>query len=1224
MDRPGMSLLESMIYEEQRGRPGPAFDAALNTPPVSPAPLQENRLDAVSACLMAGEARRALRLMQEVENNAASQRVTTRVRALRAWAEALDRNWYPGNTGAEIDEPVSRAISHIEAATSTDPEVRMLEACVAHGPVSLLSARSLFLSTLTRAPQAAGQLLAVSIRQLETFQQVASETGHPRYGVWANIAAADLLRRTGHPEPALQLLRQARQMYEETGDHAGTACCCLVEGDWWATPRSSPEALGFVLEAAGMQEEAAPAGNGEQASVRYDQAATLLARAGQPRLDGALALRRAVLAWQRKDWDVQLEWLSKAGAAFAAAGDRAAAQLVTVHRLIADVSRGEAAAVRRAAGAGWDLAARGPVAELLAWGREDGSISFVAGLGRLFQRAAQMWETADAERAATLYTMAVPLVPSSDVMSEAVILNRLGTLDAMRHQTVRALVRYEQALSRLPVVGCLENPVRWMEHVDLVTSIMNAQTQATGSSRSGDALLRGLKRSCERLRDLLSSPGAPQQDAVANLLVDSRRFLAELGKAHETHSLEELLEQAREKLPSTEARMLAAAAQGARDSLNLASILWEMEQAKLAERRGYPAAALFEEVRQSAARGNSPWLEVLVLLAADRLEEGKRRFADLYRAGVLPADMAGVMALRLGEYEMAGRIFAQIDGTEPARPLSWSDYGDRAEAALGAGESSRALASGRDGIRVLEAEFGNMRRDSERIAASDDIRAASLYSVAARAWLALETTEPNADSAALRLIDRARSLAFAGLIALFNDPAGAERERQRAAAEWSSAFDRLLAAHNSAPNTVETCLHDLEDTETKLLELEAGTESKTIPAATAPASTFADLDVAALQRALPADACVLEYHVVGRDLIGCCVSRSHVKGRYLRLPSRIEGSVSRLLAACRNGNAGNEAGELAERILDPFARELADCARLIVVPFGALNAVPFHALPLRGALLGENRVLSYVPAAAILLRHPLDRAIEGSVLAVGDPAFDQVTHPHLRRLPGASIEARAIANLYGSADVITDGNATEEKVRGLLAGRAIAHLAAHGRLDDVAPSMSSVILAGNDQLTVADLLGMEVDTRLVILSACDTGRGAVTMGGDVVGLARGLFAAGVWGCVVSLWPVDDAAACVTMYEFHKRLANHEPAAAALAHVQQDLRALPAAGLAAKYEALGGKYASGDRSVRRGERRPRSIPLDPEFLDTDADEDVEAAGLDGSLTRVWAPFILIGC
>jgi CHAT domain-containing protein len=153
-------------------------------------------------------------------------------------------------------------------------------------------------------------------------------------------------------------------------------------------------------------------------------------------------------------------------------------------------------------------------------------------------------------------------------------------------------------------------------------------------------------------------------------------------------------------------------------------------------------------------------------------------------------------------------------------------------------------------------------------------------------------------------------------------------------------------------------------------------------------------------------------------------------------------------------------------------------------------------------------------------------------------------------------------------------------------GRAqLVHLAAHGRLDPVAPSDSSIVLAGGDELTVSDLVGLRIDAELAVLSACDSGRGAASLGGDVVGLARGLIAAGARRSVVSLWPVDDAPACVTMSLLHERLAAGLPAAAALHESQATVRGLSGAELAARYVELGGDLAHASTTRRRGAPTP---------------------------------------
>jgi CHAT domain-containing protein len=312
---------------------------------------------------------------------------------------------------------------------------------------------------------------------------------------------------------------------------------------------------------------------------------------------------------------------------------------------------------------------------------------------------------------------------------------------------------------------------------------------------------------------------------------------------------------------------------------------------------------------------------------------------------------------------------------------------------------------------------------------------------------------------------------------------------------------------------------------------------------------------------------------------------------------------------------------LSTLLLEPFADVLRANERVFVTASGALNSLPFHVLPFDGRPLGETHVLSLLPAASLLARSRADQPLaRGDVTIVGDPAFDPELRPALPRLPGAAVEARAVARLYEVEEPLVGETATEPALRPLLCGRAMLHIAAHGHLDDIAPNTSSIVLAGPDELTVSDLIGLHVTADLAVLSACDTGRGTTTLGGDLVGLARGLFAAGVRRCIVSLWPVDDVAACVTMLAFHKvlRSAGGVAPAHALAAAQREVRGLSNAELADRYHSLGGTLTVERRSIRRAP--PPSLP---DYADADTDDDADDESLSSQRASIWAPFVLIG-
>jgi CHAT domain-containing protein len=100
----------------------------------------------------------------------------------------------------------------------------------------------------------------------------------------------------------------------------------------------------------------------------------------------------------------------------------------------------------------------------------------------------------------------------------------------------------------------------------------------------------------------------------------------------------------------------------------------------------------------------------------------------------------------------------------------------------------------------------------------------------------------------------------------------------------------------------------------------------------------------------------------------------------------------------------------------------------------------------------------------------------------------------------------------------------------------LIHLATHSLLDDQQGLGSAIALApsGNDDglLTATELLTMRLQANLVVLSACNTGRGRIT-GDGVVGLSRVLISAGAPSVLVSLWSVPDAPTAELMTQFYR-------------------------------------------------------------------------------------------
>ncbi|WP_088889887.1 CHAT domain-containing protein [Leptolyngbya ohadii] len=260
--------------------------------------------------------------------------------------------------------------------------------------------------------------------------------------------------------------------------------------------------------------------------------------------------------------------------------------------------------------------------------------------------------------------------------------------------------------------------------------------------------------------------------------------------------------------------------------------------------------------------------------------------------------------------------------------------------------------------------------------------------------------------------------------------------------------------------------------------------------------------------------------------------------------------------------------QLHKLLIEPIAQYLPtnENDRVIFIPQDELFLVPFAALiDANGDYLIENHTILTAPSIQVLdlthqQRQRLRQANRNQVLVVGDPTMPQVWNPvtdsktQLPPLPGAEAEAIAIAQEFQTQPLL-EGQATETTVKQRMPNARIIHLATHGLLDYGDPQESGVrdfpgaiALAPSTQddglLTSAEIFEMNLNAELVVLSACDTGRGRIT-GDGVIGLSRSLMQAGVPSVVVSLWEVPDEPTAQLMTQFYQNLEQTSDKAQAL-------------------------------------------------------------------------------
>jgi CHAT domain-containing protein len=1151
------------------------------------------RVDGPTQALLVGEPRRALDLLatQPPEPRPAV--------ALTAWARQLDRNWYPGDLGAET--AVATPDAFVEPEPDDNPVALQLAMVVRRGPSDLRTPRTL-LEMAFRAGTTPGiqQALAYAAESVNVLSQYAAQTGQQALMPWLTLMRADFSRRAGLQQDADLLIAQSRQQATLLQSPPRLALTYLVEGDWYAAPGASPESLGWDL-APPEAPSPLPARDFARAAGLWDRADALLAGWDLPRLRAALALRRAWQARLSGVADTQRQYLTAARELSLRAGDTAAYHLAAVHELVADIDDGHLGQHQLQLGGGWSPPQHGPVAELLQWTATAGSRSWCVGLGRLLQRCGDRWVAeGSSPRARVAYLAALPLISSDPSVPGRTVQTAIAHVDGQLNLAVNALLRLDRTFRSPQPAGGNED-FAFAQLLESTASMIGALRSRTRGAAAGITADR-----MQRLRDDLEAARAatearlgpgdgklPQtleelQAVVAGMQGDGSLNASAEGAAHAV----ELMVRMHVAMASTQVTLL--------------DVLIATTRAEVAQRAGVPAEAerWYTEARQRAARPDAdPFLPTLVEMSAGSKDAAG---AALAKAGAgVSDDLQLQLWAQIGDVEQAAAALARLQ----AAGTALSDWRSRltvAELRLAQGDAAAASAELREAAEAFTGFVGALIRDPDRLDACDQPDVAALFSLRARASLALgDVTDSLAAAEEVRqLVAREREAA---------EDETSWSEWQRAAAEYGAVSNTALARLATAAGDEQAAAEfaALDDADRRLAEAEYALDQRHPGILLRRAVHPPPAAIPDLQARLPEGAICLEYLAVGDDLLGWAVTRDAVVPTRQQVRYRDLGmQVRSFHEACSLGRAADT--ELSGLLLAPAADLLRTHERVVVVPFGALNLVPFHALTLDGAPLGMTHVVSYSPSlVAAVGGDGLDSPVDTSrPLVVGDPAFDPAARPHIKPLPGSRLEAQTVATILGVPDPLIGDAATEPAVTARLEDCTLMHIASHGHLDELSPFSSSLVMAGDDELTVAELVGLRFGTSLAVLTGCDTGRGNATLGGDVVGLTRSLLRGGVRRVVVSLWPVDDRVAPVVMQLFYDGLRRGRPPAQALTEAQRSVHALDADALQAAYLAMGGA----DNDAQR-----RGVELDPDLRD----EEELPTPLGGDAERFWAPFVLVG-
>ncbi len=307
------------------------------------------------------------------------------------------------------------------------------------------------------------------------------------------------------------------------------------------------------------------------------------------------------------------------------------------------------------------------------------------------------------------------------------------------------------------------------------------------------------------------------------------------------------------------------------------------------------------------------------------------------------------------------------------------------------------------------------------------------------------------------------------------------------------------------------------------------------------------------------------------------------------------------------------ARKLDQQLMQPIRAKLGDTKQLLLSPDSQLNLIPFAALvDENNQYLVENYDITYLSSGRDLLKLDptvqTKQELQAPVI-IANPDYQQAGTPKIAAaqksdnrssrdlnltfgpLPGTKKEAEQLHKLLPKSTVLTDAQATENALKQIQSPE-ILHIATHGfflETDlEAAPDpdanrgsinviakenpqpqqqknnenpllRSGLALAGANPrksgtedgiFTALEATGLDLrGTKLVVLSACETGLGDIANGEGVYGLRRAFVMTGAESQVLSLWKVSDEGTKDLMASYYQRLLNKEGRSEAMRNTQ---------------------------------------------------------------------------
>ena len=237
---------------------------------------------------------------------------------------------------------------------------------------------------------------------------------------------------------------------------------------------------------------------------------------------------------------------------------------------------------------------------------------------------------------------------------------------------------------------------------------------------------------------------------------------------------------------------------------------------------------------------------------------------------------------------------------------------------------------------------------------------------------------------------------------------------------------------------------------------------------------------------------------------------------------------------------------------------------LIIIPDGALAYLPFEALTTENKNFQHinykklsyflySNTISYSHSAGFILNNISYTKTAKRSIGAFAPSYDNINNLHgdlfttrqqyrenLFPLKGIKEEVLKVTELI-DGDKYLDMEASEKKFKEVAHTYDILHLAMHTIINDQNPMYSKMAFTQTEDstedgfLNTYELYNMKLNSRMAVLSSCNSGSGKMQRGEGVMSMARGFIYSGCPSIIMTLWSVEDKSGVRLMTNFYENL-----------------------------------------------------------------------------------------